>query len=60
MRTLIKLTPSVLAIETEHGSRKFKEKIVDDWMFSNSSTVRLVYNDFRIEQKYFNDEIQDF
>ena len=60
MKTLIKLTPSALAIETEHGSRKFKEKIVDDWMFSNSSTVRLLYNDLRIEEKYFNNEIQGF
>ena len=47
MRILIKLTLSELTIETEYGSRKFTEKIVDNWMFSNSSNVRLVYWDLR-------------
>ena len=47
MRILVKLTLSELTIETEYGSRKFTEKIVDDWMFSNSSNVRLVYWDLR-------------
>ena len=47
MRILVKLTLSELTIETEYGSREFTEKIVDDWMFSNSSNVRLVYWDLR-------------
>ena len=60
METLIKLTPSALVIDTEHGARIFKEKIVDDWMFSNSSTVRLIYDDLRIEQKFLSNEIKSF